>query len=195
MSTASSSLASASPEPARYSGVAIALHWVLALALLGMVGFGLYMADLPFSPARLKLYNWHKWAGVCVLVLSLARLLWRLMHRPPELPAAMQAAMPAWQKLAHHGTHAALYALFFAIPLLGWAYSSAAGFPIVVFGVLPLPDWVPVSPDLAEALKPLHKWAALTLTALVGLHVAAVVKHQLIDRDGLLWRMWPGRRG
>lgn len=195
MSTASSSLASASPEPARYSGVAIALHWVLALALLGMVGFGLYMADLPFSPARLKLYNWHKWAGVCVLVLSLARLLWRLTHRPPELPAAMQAAMPAWQKLAHHGTHAALYALFFAIPLLGWAYSSAAGFPIVVFGVLPLPDWVPVSPDLAEALKPLHKWAALTLTALVGLHVAAVVKHQLIDRDGLLWRMWPGRRG
>ena len=195
MSTASSSLASASPEPARYSGVAIALHWVLALALLGMVGFGLYMADLPFSPARLKLYNWHKWAGVCVLVLSLARLLWRLTHRPPALPAAMQAAMPAWQKLAHHGTHAALYALFFAIPLLGWAYSSAAGFPIVVFGVLPLPDWVPVSPDLAEALKPLHKWAALTLTALVGLHVAAVVKHQLIDRDGLLWRMWPGRRG
>ena len=66
---------------------------------------------------------------------------------------------------------------------------------IVVFGVLPLPDWVPVSPDLAEALKPLHKWAALTLTALVGLHVAAVVKHQLIDRDDLLWRMWPGRRG
>ena len=195
MSTASSSLSSASPVPARYSGVAIALHWVLALVLLGMVGFGLYMADLPFSPARLKLYNWHKWAGVCVLVLSLARLLWRLTHRPPELPAAMQAAMPAWQKLAHHGTHAALYALFFAIPLLGWAYSSAAGFPIVVFGVLPLPDWVPVSPDLAEALKPLHKWAALTLTALVGLHVAAVVKHQLIDRDGLLWRMWPGRRG
>ena len=195
MSTASSSLASASPEPARYSGVAIALHWVLALALLGMVGFGLYMADLPFSPARLKLYNWHKSAGVCVLVLSLALLLWRLTHRPPALPAAMQAAMPAWQKLAHHGTHAALYALFFAIPLLGWAYSSAAGFPIVVFGVLPLPDWVPVSPDLAEALKPLHKWAALTLTALVGLHVAAVVKHQLIDRDGLLWRMWPGRRG
>ncbi len=195
MSTASSSLSSASPEPAHYSGVAIALHWVLALALLGMVGFGLYMADLPFSPARLKLYNWHKWAGVCVLVLSLARLLWRLTHRPPALPAAMQAAMPAWQKLAHHGTHAALYALFFAIPLLGWAYSSAAGFPIVVFGVLPLPDWVPVSPDLAEALKPLHKWAALTLTALVGLHVAAVVKHQLIDRDDLLWRMWPGRRG
>lgn len=195
MSTASSSLSSASTEPARYSGVAIALHWVLALALLGMVGFGLYMADLPFSPARLKLYNWHKWAGVCVLVLSLARLLWRLTHRPPALPAAMQAAMPAWQKLAHHGTHAALYALFFAIPLLGWAYSSAAGFPIVVFGVLPLPDWVPVSPDLAEVLKPLHKWAALTLTALVGLHVAAVVKHQLIDRDDLLWRMWPGRRG
>jgi len=85
-----------------------------------------------------------------------------------------------------------LYGLFFAVPLSGWAYSSAAGFPIVWFGVLPLPDWVPVNKGLADALlKPLHNAFAYALAACVVLHVAATLKHQLVDRDGLFWRMWP----
>ena len=107
---------------------------------------------------------------------------------------AVAAAMPAWQHWAHHGTHGALYALFFAVPLLGWAYSSAAGFPIVLFGVLPLPDFMPVDKALAEALKPWHGYAAYALAALVVLHVAAALKHQFVDRDSLLTRMLPGRR-
>lgn len=172
----------------------MALHWLLALLLLGMLVVGVYMTGLPFSPQRLKLYNWHKWTGVVVLTLSFLRLVWRLTHRPPDLPASVAAAMPRWQHWAHHGTHAALYVLFFAIPLLGWAYSSAAGFPIVVFGVLPLPDFVPVDKALAELIKPWHGYAAFALAALVALHVAAALKHQLIDRDGLLARMWPARR-
>lgn len=171
----------------------MALHWVLALGLVGMFSMGLYMTDLPFSPWRLKLYNWHKWAGVTILALSAFRLLWRLTHRPPALPAATQAAMPAWQRVAHHATHHALYALFFVVPLVGWAYSSAAGFPIVWFGVLALPDFVPVDKALAELIKPWHEITALALAALVVLHVGAALKHQLIDRDGLLARMWPGR--
>jgi len=180
--------------PARYSRTAIALHWLLAVVLVGLFVVGLYMTSLPFSPQRLKLYNWHKWAGVVVLTLSFIRLAWRLTHRPPALPAAVAAAMPAWQHWAHHGTHAALYGLFFAVPLLGWAYSSAAGFPIVVFGVLPLPDFMPVDKALAEVIKPWHGYAAYGLAALVLLHVAAALKHQFIDRDGLLTRMLPGRR-
>jgi len=179
-------------SPERYSGTAIVLHWLLGFALIGLFMVGLYMTDLPFSPQRLKLYNWHKWAGVTILTLSLLRLLWRLTHRPPALPAA--AAMPRWQHWAHHGTHHALYALFFAVPLLGWAYSSAAGFPIVLFGVLPLPDFVSADKALAELIKPWHKFSAYAMAALVVLHVAAALKHQLIDRDGLLLRMLPGRR-
>ena len=70
----------------RYHGFAIALHWVLALGLVGLFFMGHYMADLPFSPQRLKLYNWHKWAGVTILGLSVVRLTWRLVHRPPALP-------------------------------------------------------------------------------------------------------------
>lgn len=178
----------------RYSNTAIALHWLLGLTLVALFLLGLYMTGLPFSPQRLKLYNWHKWAGVVVLTLSFIRLLWRLTHRPPALPAAMAAAMPPWQHRAHHGTHVALYVLFFAVPLLGWAYSSAAGFPIVVFGVLPLPDFMPVNKALADAIKPWHGYAAYAMAALVVLHVAAALKHQLIDRDGLMSRMLPGRR-
>lgn len=172
----------------RYHLVSIALHWLLALMILGSLGVGLYMTGLPFSPARLKLYNWHKWAGMTILALSAVRLLWRLARqRPADLP------MPAWQRRAAHGTHAALYALFFAVPLAGWAYSSAAGIPVVVYGVLPLPDWVAPDRELSETLKPLHHWLAYTLAAAIGLHVAAALKHHFIDRDGLLQRMLPGR--
>ena len=178
--------------PARYTATAKLLHWILALALIAAIGMGLYMVSLSFSPQRLKLYNWHKWLGVSILALSLLRLGWRLANKPPALPAAMQAKMPAWQHKAHHGTHHALYALFFLVPLLGWAYSSAAGFPIVFLGLVPLPDWVPVSPALAETIKPLHQWSAYALAGLIVLHIAAALKHQVIDRDGLLKRMLPG---
>lgn len=189
-------MSSATPSsvPARYTPTAMLLHWVLGLALIGLFGLGLYMKGLPFSPLRLKLYNWHKWAGVALLTLSALRLLWRATHRPPELPAVVENAMPRWQRAAHHATHHALYVLFFAVPLIGWAYSSAAGFPIVFLGQWQLPDFVPASHDLAEAIKPWHELSAYAMAALVLMHVGAALKHQWIDRDSLLTRMLPTRR-
>lgn len=178
----------------RYSRTAIVLHWTLGFAIVAVFGVGLYMAKLPFSPLRLKLFNWHKWAGMSFLALSVLRLVWRLTHRPPALSARIVAAMPAWQQGLHRATHASLYALFFAVPLLGWAYSSAAGFPIVVFGVLPIPDFVPADKALAALIKPWHELSAFALMGLALLHAAAALKHQWWDRDGLLSRMWPGRR-
>ncbi|WP_157268283.1 cytochrome b [Azohydromonas aeria] len=174
----------AEPSVTRYSPAAVALHWLLALLIVGTFALGLYMHELPLSPRRLQLYSWHKWAGVVILALSALRLLVRL-----RAPRPRDVAMLGWQRRAAHATHHALYLLFFAVPLAGWAYSSAAGFPVVLFGVLPLPDFVPVSKELAATLKGLHKLLALSLGALVLLHLAAVAKHQLIDRDGLLNRM------
>jgi cytochrome b561 len=169
-----------------YDPVAIAAHWLLALLIFANLSLGLYMHDLPISPARLKLFNWHKWAGITILVLSALRLLWRLRHAPPP-----DAPMPPWQSAAAHTVHRLLYLLFFAVPLAGWAYSSASGFPVVWFGVLPLPDWVPVDRAWAAVLKATHKTLAITLGVLVLLHLAAALKHQFIDRDGLLRRMRP----
>ena len=173
----------------RYTAPAMLLHWLMAVAITGSFIVGTYMADLPFSPSRLRLYNWHKWAGITILTLAAIRLLWRLTHRPPaDLP------MPDWQRLSAHAAHVALYVLFFAIPLVGWAYSSAAGFPVVLFGVLPLPDFVSPDKALAEAIKPWHGRLAWLLALIVLVHVGAALKHQFIERDGLLSRMWPVKK-
>jgi cytochrome b561 len=174
--------------PVRYTRTAMALHWFLALAILGAFALGLYVADLSPSPERLRLITWHKWAGITILALSGLRLLWRLTHRPPA-----DVPMPAWQLRAAQVMHLALYGLFFAVPLAGWAYSSAAGHPIVWFGVLPLPDFVPVDKVLADDLKELHEALAWALVAVAAVHIAAALKHQFIDRDGLIDRMRPGR--
>jgi cytochrome b561 len=173
------------PE-ARYGGVAMAFHWLLAVMIVVAFCVGVYMHDLPMSPDKLKLYSYHKWAGVIILGLSALRLLWRLTHKPPaDLPA------PAWQQKVAHLTHGALYALFFIVPLVGWAYSSAAGFPVVLFGVLPLPDFVPVDKALAELIKPWHERTAMLLALLVLMHVGAALKHHFIDKDSTLARMRP----
>ena len=170
---------------ARYTRVAIAFHWLLAFLITGSFAFGLYMVELPFSPARLKQYNWHKWAGITILALSALRLLWRLSHRPP----ALGSSTPSWQSKASQAAHGLLYLLFFAAPLAGWAYSSAAGFPVVYFGLFQLPDFVPRSAELAATLKLTHRFFTYSLAALVVLHVAAALKHQWMDRDRLLARM------
>ena len=174
----------------KYTAVAIGFHWLLALLITASFVFGLYMVELPFSPARLKQYNWHKWAGITILALSAARLLWRLAHQPPKL----NVLIPSWQRKASHSTHMLLYALFFAAPLAGWAYSSAAGFPVVYLGLVALPSFVSPSPELAAVLKLVHRTLVYSLAALVVLHVLAALKHHFIDRDGLLNRINPFAR-
>jgi cytochrome b561 len=186
---------SAAAVTARYGTVAMALHWLLAVLITASFGVGLYMTSLSFSPLQLKLFNWHKWAGITILALSALRLLWRLLHRPPPLPSRIAAGMPGWQLVAHGGMHLVLYALFFIVPLLGWAYTSARGLPVVLYGVLPLPDLLPLDKDMAEnLLKPLHHAGAFALAGVAALHAVAALKHHVVDHDGLLDRMWIGPR-
>lgn len=171
----------------RYTGTAIGLHWVAAFLILGNVAFGLYMVDLPLSPSKLRYYSWHKWVGVTVFLLSAARLLWRLSHRPPALPASM----PAWQRRAAGLSHGLLYALFFAAPLSGWLFSSAAGFPTVYLGLVQLPDLLAKNRELADVLKVVHRVITWSLGGLALVHAAAAIKHHGIDRDDVLHRMLP----
>jgi cytochrome b561 len=175
----------------RYTDIAIALHWLLAIALVASFCVGLYMSDLKLSPTRIRLFSWHKWAGISILVLSAFRLGWRLAHRPPAEPASM----PAWQKNVAAATHGLLYLLFFLVPLAGWAYSSAAGFPVVWFGHIPLPDFVPVDKGLADVLVDVHAVLAYTLAALVALHAGAALQHHFLLKDDVLTRMLPLAKG
>jgi cytochrome b561 len=173
---------------AHYTRTAVTLHWILAIGLIGLFGLGLYMVSLPFSPQRLLYYNWHKWAGATVLLLSVVRLAWRMVH-----PVPASAPMAAWQRRSANAMHALLYALSFAVPLVGWMYSSASGFPVVVFALLPLPDLVSADQALAQFFKQVHAALAWTLMALATAHIGAALKHQFVDRDGLVYRMWPSR--
>lgn len=171
----------------RYTSVAVALHWLIALAILCNLGLGLYMADLAISPTKLRLYSYHKWMGISIFLLVLVRILWRLTHRPPEMPSHMAPL----ERLLAHAAHGGLYLLTLAVPLSGWLFSSAKGFQTVYFGVLPIPDLIAKNLELAEALEELHEGLNYVMVVVVLLHVAAALKHHFRDRDDVLSRMAP----
>lgn len=172
---------------ARWGFIAKLFHWTMAAGLLGLCAFGFWMSDLPRGPTMFKAYALHKSFGLTLLTLALARLAWRAVDRRP-----LNLAAPGWQKLAALGTHVALYGLMLAVPLAGWAYNSAANFPLQWFGLINLPALVPASPELKELFHEVHELGALALLALVALHVAAAWKHHLVDKDTTLRRMLPG---
>jgi cytochrome b561 len=172
----------------RYSRTAILFHWLIAVLIIGAFTMGLVMTDIPgITPTKLKYYSWHKWAGVTVLALATLRLLWRLGHRAPAYPATMKS----WEKAAAHSLHSLLYVLMFAVPLSGYFYTLAAGVPVVWFGLFELPVLIAPNPELKPVLKALHYWLNMGLAASVGLHIAAALKHVVIDRDGVMKRMLP----
>jgi cytochrome b561 len=171
---------------ARYGGTAIALHWLTAALIVANLALGLSMVPLPFSPQKLKWYQWHKWIGVTVFLVTTLRLLWRWRH-----PAPTPAAMPLWQQKAAAVAHSMLYVLLLAIPVSGWLYSSSTGVQVVYLGLVPLPDLMPKDKTLAAALKAVHLTLNFTMFAVVCLHAAAALKHHFVDHDGVLQRMLP----
>jgi len=170
-----------------YTSTAKALHWIMAFSIVGLFFFGFYMSNLPLSPEKLKFYSWHKWAGVSVFFFAIIRLFWRTYKRSPDLPKHMQRNA----RLAAHSGHALLYFLMFSIPLSGWLMSSAKGFQTVVFGVLPIPDFLTKNFELGNILQKIHWSLNMALAAIVLGHVAAALKHHVIDKDDILTRMLP----
>lgn len=172
---------------ARYTRTAITLHWLMAAMIIGMFPLGWYMTDLILSPEKLRLYSYHKWAGITIFLLAALRLSWRIGHRPPPPPDAM----PPWQRRLASVNHWALYVLLFVIPVSGWLMSSALGVQVVYLGLLPLPDLVAKNKELGESLKAVHGMLNLTLAALILVHVGAALKHHIVERDDVLVRMIP----
>jgi cytochrome b561 len=180
---------------ARYSAVAIVLHWLIALGILVLLVMGLVMTQIKLTPAVLfPLYQMHKSVGITVLFLVLLRVAWRLTHRPPPLPAAM----PAAERVASGGVHLLLYGLMLFMPLTGWAVVSASplNIPTVLYGIVPWPD-LPVLPSLTNkkpvdaVLATVHAWGAWIVIGAVALHIAAALRHHIVARDDILRRMLP----
>jgi cytochrome b561 len=185
----------ASTLSVRYDSVAKTLHWLIALAIIGMLIVGWVMTSLPQgSPYKFPLFQWHKSIGITILLLSVARLVWRLLHRPPPYPATM----PGWERFAAHFTHAMFYVLIIGMPLTGWAIVSASplNLPTLLYGVVPWPH-LPLLPtlhnkrEIGHMIGEVHELGAYILVVLLALHVAAAQKHHWFDRDDILIRMTP----
>ena len=175
---------------ARWNEGVIALHWLSAawLALVFALGLAATAADLD-AARKFDLYQTHKALGWLTLALLAARLAARAVRvAPPPAPSWSRAT-----RAASRLVHAALYALLAAVPLIGWLRVSSAIVPIPVslFGLATIPDIAPVDADFSERMALAHKLSAWALAALVALHVAAALKHQFVDRDAILYRMWP----
>lgn len=167
----------------------VVLHWLTLLLIIAAYVIANVLEDMALSPLKLKLYAWHKWLGLLVLFLLPLRAFLRWRDRFDH-----RLGLAAWEMPISALVHAALYLLLLAVPLLGWLQSSAAGFPVVWFTVLPLPDLVGKDKVLADAFKELHAGSVNLLLALVALHAAAALYHQHVRHDGVLARMIPWLR-
>jgi cytochrome b561 len=178
-------------EPQRWGSVSIALHWLTFLLVLGMAVLGLLMVDLPNGPAKLQWYALHKSFGLTVLALTALRLAWRALGKLPE-PVPYT---PGWQHRIARGTHVALYALLVAVPVSGWWFNSAAGFPLRWFGVIALPRLTDFDKGIKALARESHELLFYALAALVLVHAAAALWHHYRLQDRTLARMlFPNRR-
>lgn len=171
----------------RYGIVAILFHWLMALMVIGLLGVGLYMTSAEKTPSVFKLYGLHKSMGAILLVLVCLRLLWRQLNTQPSLPETL----PKFQRLAAHMAHYGLYFFMFAMPLSGWLMSSAAGFPVSVFGLFTLPNLVAPDNALRMFFGEAHELMAWALMALIVAHAGAALQHHFLLKDTVLRRMLP----
>lgn len=177
---------------ARYHPLSIGLHWIVAALVFAQIALGWWMQEIPKNPPGLRAdwFNLHKSIGLTVGLLMLLRLAWRFVHPAPQLPQSM----PRWQRAAAAASHILLYACLFLQPLWGYLGSSFTRYPVKYFGIT-LPRWGWDSPVLKDLLSELHLGTAWLLMTVLALHVAAALKHLLVDRDGVFFRMWPWRPG
>ena len=194
-------------RPSRYSAIAIALHWLIAIAILSMIPMGWWMSDAIVQPdsqaLAYRVFQIHKSIGFLILALTVLRIVWRLTHPVPALPGAMKW----WEQFAARATHAAFYALMLALPLTGWLYVSAGwavatDTPLAVatswFGLFTVPH-LPFIGEAAAGVRRAvayqalgaHSLMAWGAVVLIALHVGAALKHQFINRDGVLAHMIP----
>ena len=169
----------------RWGSVSIGLHWLTALVIIGLSIVGLIMTELPNSPFKMQVYALHKSFGLTVLALTLLRLAWRFLAGTPDnLPGSRL------QQLAAKAVHGLMYFLLLAMPLSGWLFNSAAGFPLRWFNLVQLPKFFTgYNPALKELAHELHETGFYLLAALLLVHAGAALFHHYVFKDDTLKRM------
>lgn len=175
----------------RYTSVAIILHWIMAVSFLLMLGSGFVMENVEIAKSlKFNMFQWHKSLGLLLLAAFVLRLIWRLLHKPP----AYKFHMPRWEAIAAKGGHVLLYVLMFIMPLSGWIMvsSSSYGLPTIIFGLFEWPHIPKIAGNDAinGASREVHTILAIIVALVIAGHVAAVIKHYVMDKQNLLTRMW-----
>lgn len=170
-----------------YGSVTKFLHWIVALSVIALLIVGFIMNDIQDKALKMQVYNLHKLIGLTVLILMLIRLGWRLLNIQPGYPASI----PNWEKKAARGIHDLLYLALIVMPLSGWIMSTAAGHPPHLGAWLLNAPWVPASKEIAHFAATIHSIFAWVIPGVVILHIAAAVKHHIIDKNDVLIRMLP----
>lgn len=172
----------------RYSGVAIAFHWVIALLVITNIVLARIGHDLPRIEKAVYMTP-HKAIGITILVLSILRLLWRFRHKTPALPEALKN----WEAKLAKSVHYLFYFLIIAVPLTGWlrvaAYPGAP--PVDYFGLFTIDLPIAESKGLSEVGHEGHEILTKLLFGLIIIHILAALKHQFADRIPFIQRMWP----
>ncbi|MGP1397529.1 MAG: cytochrome b [Inquilinaceae bacterium] len=174
----------------RWGLVAQVLHWAMALLILIMIVLGWVMVWWPLTPLKVGLFALHKSTGIMLLTLAVARIAWRLVNPTPRLPDTLKPYERALARI----THPALYVLLLAMPMSGWIIHSASNFPLLVYGLFPLPTLVPPSTETQHLAERVHLTLSFILIGVLTLHIAAALKHHVVLKDDVLTRMLP-RRG
>ena len=174
-------------QQARYSRVAMALHWLIAIAVIANWLIPQQLEDLPHEEFMDAMWP-HKALGLIIFVLVLLRLGWRLVRKPPDLASTLKP----WERALAKTVHTAFYILLLAMPVAGYVGNSYDGSDVNMFNLFTIPRLpVPVDDEFAHQIFALHGTFGTVLLVLVGLHVLASLKHQFVDRDGNLYRMLP----
>lgn len=176
----------------RYGGVAIVLHWGMAILLIALVAIGLYMtrlSDVGYDQVKIRLIIFHKELGIVALWLAMMRFAWRLGN---ELPSLVRG-LPEWQMVAARFVHLCFYALMFALPVTGWLMSSAAGFSVPFVGLFYLPDLIGYNEHRFQVLLQVHKVLGYALIPFICVHAGAALRHHFVSRDDTLRKMLPAQ--
>jgi cytochrome b561 len=175
--------------PGRYGKVAIALHWLIAVLILGQIAFGWFLEEIPRgTPMRGPYVNLHKSTGLTIALLIVFRLGWRLAHRPPPLPSFVSA----WERVASRVNHLALYACMLIMPSSGYIASNFSKYGIKLFNVILLPPWGIDDKRIYAVFNGTHVATSYLFVALITLHIFAAARHAF-RRDGVFARMLPTR--
>ena len=175
---------------AHYPRTAVLLHWIVALFIIALIVTGWYMVGIPKNtPERAFFFNLHKSLGIVTASFIVALIVWRIRHDAPPLPSAMRG----WEKRAAIVNHRLFYFLMVLMTLTGYLISSFSKYGPKLFGI-PLPHWGWEDAALRSNFAAVHRVTALVFALLIAIHIAAALKHLIVDKDGVFQRMLLGER-